>query len=95
MISLLFRIETHARFLLGAFAFLTLFALLLFKTHLIQTTPSFDAYGWYAVNTVNSGMAITHRADNESTCIEQARPQGLTCVQGRSLNAQLASTKNQ
>lgn len=94
MISLLFRIEPHARFLMGAFAFLTLFVFLLFKTHLIQTTPSFDAYGWYAVNTVNSGIAVTHRANNESTCLEQARLQGLSCVQGRSLNAQLALRKN-
>ena len=94
MLSLLSRIEPPARFLMGAFAFLTLFVLLLFKTHLIQTTPSFDAYGWYAVSTVNAGIAVTHRADNESSCLEQSRRQGLSCVQGRWLNAQLASRKS-
>ena len=89
MSSLLFRIERNARLLMGGLAVLTLAVLFLFKTHLIQSQPSFDAYGWYTVSKVNTGVSITHRADSEAACRVQSRHAGVTCLQGRSLNTEL------
>jgi hypothetical protein len=86
MPPLLFRIERKARLLLGALAFLTLVALLLFRTQLIQFQPSFDAYGWYTVHTVNSAITITDRADDEASCRAKSRLPDISCLQGKSLN---------
>lgn len=84
----LFRIERNARLVMGGLAFLTLVVLLLFKTQLIQFQPSFDAYGWYAVSTVNPGIAVTRRADSEAACRAKARFPAINCLQGKSLNAE-------
>lgn len=82
----LFRIERKARLFMGGFALLTILFLLLVKTQLIQTQPSFDTYSWYAVSNVNAGMTVTHKADNEAACRVQSRLGTVTCLQGRSLN---------
>ncbi|MDB5759010.1 MAG: hypothetical protein JWM30_2299 [Burkholderia sp.] len=84
----LFRIERSARLFMGGLALLTLLFLLLLKTQLIQTQPSFDAYGWYAVSKVNAGMTVTHKADNEAACRAQSRLGAVTCLQGKSLNTE-------
>ena len=94
MPTLLLRIERRARFLMGALAFLTLLILLLLKTQLIQFQPSFDAYGWYAVDTDNPAVILTHRADSESACRTHARVHPVSCLQGKSLNAQLLASSN-
>jgi hypothetical protein len=92
MPPLLFRIERHARLAMGGLALLTLAGLLLFKTGLVQFQPSFAAYDWYTVGTVGQGMEVTHKADSEASCRAQSRLRNVTCVQGRSLNAQLFTT---
>ena len=89
MPPLLFRIERQARFAMGAIAGLVLVLLLLFKAELIQLQPSFDAYGWYTVSTVNTGMKVTHRVDNEADCRAKSRLPTVTCLQGKSLNTEL------
>ena len=94
MLTLLFRIERRARFLMGALAFLTLLILLLLKAQLIQFQPSFDAYGWYAVNTGNPAVILTRRADSESACRARASVDPVSCLQGKSLNAQLLASTN-
>ena len=85
----LFRIERHARLIMGGLACLTLVGLLLFKTGLIQLQPSFDAYDWYTVSTVRQGVAVTRKADNEASCREKSRLPAVLCVQGKSLNTEL------
>ncbi len=92
MPTLLLRIERRARFLMGTLAFLTLLILLLLKTQLIQFQPSFDAYGWYAVDTGNHAIILTRRTDSESAC--RARVHPVSCLQGKSLNAQLLLSSN-
>jgi hypothetical protein len=82
----LFRIERHARLLMGAVAFLTIVVLLLFKTQLVQSQPSFDAYGWYMVSKLNEEMSVAHRAENEAACRARSHRTGVTCLQGQSLN---------
>lgn len=82
----LFRIERKARLFMGGLALLTIVFLLLFKTQLIQSQPSFDTYGWYGVSKFNAGMTVTYRADNEAACRAQSRLGAVTCVQGKSLN---------
>nr|WP_314630038.1 hypothetical protein [uncultured Noviherbaspirillum sp.] len=82
----LFRIERHARLLMGGAAFLTIVALLLFKTQLVQSQPSFDAFGWYTVSQLNEGMSVAHRAENEAACRARSQRTGVTCLQGQSLN---------
>jgi hypothetical protein len=89
MLTRLFRLERRARLLMGALALLALAILLLFKTQLIQFQPSFDAYGWYTVSTVNPGVMVTHRADDEAACRAGSRLPAVTCLQGKSLNAEL------
>lgn len=89
MSPLLFRIERKARFAMGALAGLVLVLLLLFKAELIQLQPSFDAYGWYTVSTVNTGMKVTHRVDSEADCRAKSRLPAVTCLQGKSLNTEL------
>jgi hypothetical protein len=84
----LFRIERSARLFMGGLALLTLLFLLLFKTQLIQSQPSFDTYGWYAVSKVNAGMTVTHKADNEAACRAQSHLGSVTCLQGKSLNTE-------
>jgi hypothetical protein len=79
---------------MGGVAFLTLLILVLFKTHMIETQPSFDAYGWYTVSALNSSVAVTHRADSEAACIELARTHSISCLQGRFLNANLMERSN-
>ena len=88
MLPRLFRIERKARLIMGGFALLTILSLLLFKTQLIQSQPSFDAYGWYTVSKVNAGMTVTHRADNESACRAESLLGAVTCLQGKSLNTE-------
>jgi hypothetical protein len=89
MSPLLFRIERKARFAMGALAGLVLVLLLLFKAELIQLQPSFDAYGWYTVSTVNPGMKVTDRVDSEADCRAKSRLPAVTCLQGKSLNTEL------
>jgi hypothetical protein len=94
MPTLLLRIERRARFLMGALAFLTVLVLLLLKTQLIQLQPSFDAYGWYAVDTDNPAVILTRRADSESACRARASTQRISCQQGKSLNLQLLASRD-
>ena len=89
MLTHFFRLERRARLLMGALAFLALAILLLFKTQLIQFQPSFDAYGWYTVSTVNPGVMVTHRVDDEAACRAGSRLPAVTCLQGKSLNTEL------
>lgn len=94
MPNFLFRLERRARFLMGGVACLTLLALVLFNSHLIESQPAYDAYGWYTVNPMRQGMLIARRMDSESACRESAVAQAVNCMQGKSLNAQLmASSK--
>jgi len=83
------RLERPARLIMGGLAVLTLLALLLFKTELIQFQPSFDAYGWYTVSTVNSGVTGTRRADREDACRANSHLPAVSCLQGKSLNTEL------
>jgi len=94
MPALFYRIERRARFLMGGVAFLTFLILVLFKTHMIETQPSFDAYGWYTVSAVSSSVAVTRRAESEAACIELARAHSISCLQGKFLNADLAERSN-
>ena len=80
------RIERHARLVMAGLALLALAVLLLFKTQLIQSRPSFDAYGWYEVSTVSAGLTLTRRADSEAACREKSRLPAVSCLQGKSLN---------
>ena len=89
MPPLLFRLERNARLILGGLAILTLAVLGLFKADLIQVQPTFDAYGWYTVSSVNNGIAVTHRADSEAACRAKSRLPAVTCLQGKSLNTEL------
>ncbi len=91
MPKLFFLFERRARFLMGGVALLTVLALVLFKTHLIELQPSYDAYGWYTVNDVNPAMTITRRMDNESVCRESARLEAIGCMQGKFLNTKLVA----
>jgi len=91
MPALFYRLERRARFLMAGVAFLTFLILVLFKTHMIETQPSFDAYGWYTVNTVNSSVTVTRRAESEATCMELAHAHPISCVQGKFLNADLVA----
>jgi hypothetical protein len=88
MLPRLFRIERKARLLMGGLALLTIVFLLLFKTQLIQSQPSFDTYGWYAVSKVNAGMTVTHKADSEAACRARSPLGAVTCLQGKSLNTE-------
>lgn len=88
MSPLFFRIERNARLIMGGLALLTLVSLLLFKTRLIQFQPSFDAYGWYTVTTVDPGLTVTQETHNETTCRARSQVAGVTCLQGKSLNAE-------
>ena len=92
MTNLFFRLERRARFLMGGVACLTLLALVLFNSHLIESQPSYDAYGWYTVNPMRQGLLIAHRMDNESACRASAVAQAINCMQGKSLNAELAAS---
>ena len=79
---------------MGGVAFLTFLILVLFKTHMIETQPSFDAYGWYTVSVVNSSVAVTRRAESEEACIELARTHSISCLQGKFLNADFVERSN-
>jgi hypothetical protein len=92
MTNLLFRLERRARFLMGGVACLTLLALVLFNSHLIESQPSYDAYGWYTVNPMRQGMLIARRMDSESACRESAVAQAINYMQGKSLNAALVGS---
>jgi hypothetical protein len=92
MPNLLFRLERRARLLMGGLACLTLLVLVLLKTGLVQTQPTYDAYGWYTVNAVNPAMTIARRMDNESSCRESARAGAISCMQGKSLNTELVAS---
>jgi hypothetical protein len=94
MSTLLSRIERRARLLMAALTFLTLVILMLFKMHLIQFQPSFDAYGWYTVDAVNTGLTVTRRVPSETVCRAQARLHQVSCLQGKSLNAQLLASND-
>jgi hypothetical protein len=94
MPALFYRIERRARFLMGGVAFLTFLIFVLFKTHMVETQPSFDAYGWYTVNTLNSSVAVTRRAESEAACVELARTYSISCLQGKFLNAGLVESSN-
>jgi hypothetical protein len=91
MTNLLFRLERRARFLMGGVACLTLLALVLFNSHLIESQPSYDAYGWYTVNPMRQGLLLARRMDSESACRESAVALAISCMQGKSLNAELAT----
>lgn len=91
MFNLLFRLERRARFVMGGVACLTLLALVLFNSHLIESQPSYDAYGWYTVNPVRQGILMARRMDSESACRESAVALAIHCMQGKSLNAELVS----
>jgi hypothetical protein len=91
MTNLLFRLERRARFLMGGVACLTLLALVLFNSHLIESQPSYDAYGWYTVDSLSRSMMLARRMDSESACRESAVALAISCMQGKSLNAELAT----
>lgn len=92
MTNLLFRLERRARFLMGGVACLTLLALVLFNSHLIESQPSYDAYGWYTVDSLSRSMVLARRMDSESACRESALALAVSCMQGKSLNARLAAS---
>lgn len=94
MTNLLFRLERRARFLMSGVACLTLLALVLLNSQLIESQPSYDAYGWYTVNPVNQGMLIARRMDSESACRASAVANAINCMQGKSLNAALVGSSN-
>jgi hypothetical protein len=79
---------------MGGVACLTLLALVLFNSQLIESQPSYDAYGWYTVNPMRQGMLIARRTDSESACRESAVAQAINCMQGKSLNAALVGSSN-
>jgi hypothetical protein len=89
MSTFFLRLERRARFAMGGVACLTVLALVLFNSHLIESQPSYDAYGWYTVNPMSQGMIIARRMDSESACRESALAKAISCMQGKSLNAQL------
>jgi hypothetical protein len=82
----LFRIERNARLCMGGIAVLTIAVLMLFKTDLVRTQPSFDAYGWYTVSKLNPEMSIAQRMEDEAVCRARSQRTGVTCTQGKSLN---------
>lgn len=92
MPTLFLRVERRARILMGALAFLTVLVLLLVKLQLVQFHPTYDAYGWYAVDTGNPTLVLMRRADSEAACRLRAHAYSVSCVQGKSLNAQLLAT---
>ena len=92
MTDLLFRLERRARFLMGGVACFTLLALVLFNSHMIESQPSYDAYGWYTVDPISRGMVLARRMDSESACRQSALALSVSCMQGKSLNAQLAAS---
>lgn len=88
MSTFFFRIERTARVAMVGIALLTLAVLLLFKTQLVQSQPSFDAYGWYTVSKLDPEMSEAHAVENEAVCGARSQRTGVTCLQGKSLNVE-------
>jgi hypothetical protein len=86
MTDSLWAFERRARYLMSVIALLLVLALLLFKTGLISTTPSYKDQAWYSVSE-QAGFVVTTEYADEAECRSSAKSSSAACRPGKYLAA--------
>ncbi|MDB5763646.1 MAG: hypothetical protein JWQ21_2641 [Herminiimonas sp.] len=84
MTNSLLTFERRARYLMSFIALLMIVALVLFKTGLVSTAPSYNAQAWYSVSD-HAGFVITTEYADEAACRSSAP--SIVCRSGKYLTA--------
>ncbi len=86
MTASLWKFERHARYVMSLVALLMILTLLLLKTGLVSTTPSYKSQSWYSVSH-RAGVVITTEYTDEAGCRSSEKSPSIVCRSGQSLTA--------
>lgn len=86
MTASLWRFERHARYVMSLVALLLILTLLLLKTGLVSTAPSYKSQAWYSLSN-RAGFVITTEYADEAGCRSAEKSPSIVCRSGQSLTA--------
>jgi hypothetical protein len=78
--------ERRARYLMSVITLLLVLALLLFKTGLVSTAPSYKDQAWYSVSE-QAGFVVTTEYADEAECRSSEKSSSTACWSGKYLAA--------
>lgn len=84
MIQTLSTWERRARYAMAVVAILSLLALVLYKTGLVATEPTYDDQAWYSFSK-HAGFVISTVHSNEAACRSEEKLPSIVCHSGKSL----------
>lgn len=82
----LWKFERHARYVMSLVALMMILTLLLLKTGLVSTTPSYKSQAWYSSST-HAGFVITTEYADEAGCRSAEKGASNACRSGLSLTS--------
>ncbi len=91
MADFLHTLERRARYLMGFVSLMLILALMLWKTGLVSTAPSYKNDAWYASSS-RAGLVITTEYADEAACRSSNPASSITCRSGKSLAANEGAT---
>ena len=84
MIRTLSTLERRARYLMAVVAILSVIAVMLYKTGLVATEPTYHHQAWYSFST-HAGFVISTEHNDETACRSAEKLPSIVCYSGRSL----------
>jgi hypothetical protein len=84
MMYALLKWERRARYLMGIVAVLSIMAVILYKTGLVSTGPSYDDRAWYSFSR-HAGVVIFTEHGTEAACRSAEKLPEIVCHSGKSL----------
>ena len=86
MIRTLSTLQRSARYLMGVIAILSVIAVILYKTGLVATEPTYDEQTWDSLSN-NAGFVISTEHGDEAACRSAEKLPSIICHSGKSLIA--------
>lgn len=86
MIRTLSTLERRARYLMSILAILSVIGVVLYKTGLVATEPSYDEQTWYSFSK-HAGFVVSTEHGDEAACRSAEKLPSIVCHSGKSLLA--------
>jgi len=84
MIRILSILERRARYLMAVFAIFSVIAVVLYKTGLVATEPTYDDRAWYSFSK-HDGFVISTEHGDEAACRSAEKLPSIVCHSGKFL----------
>lgn len=84
MTPTLSKLERRARYAMGVVAILSVLAVVLYKTGLVTTEPTYNDHAWYSFSK-HAGFVISTEHNTEEACRSAERLPSIICHSGKSL----------